>query len=68
MIWAVAMAHLLMADGRCPDKTWANAAKALREGTQQALAAIEQKDAEGAQAGFKAATASCAACHKAHKK
>ena len=32
------------------------------------LAKIEAKDAAGAQEAFKGATASCAACHKAHKK
>lgn len=62
------MSHLLMADGRCPDKVWADAAKALRAGTEEALAAIDKKDAEATQAAFKAATASCGACHKAHKK
>ena len=46
----------------------AGAAKTLREGTAAVLAKIEAKDAAGAQEAFKGATASCAACHKAHKK
>ena len=57
-----------MEDGRCPDGDWANAAKALREGTAAVLAKIEAKDAAGASEAFKGATASCGACHKAHKK
>ncbi|MBI1312640.1 hypothetical protein GC176_15210 [bacterium] len=62
------MGHVLMADGRCPDKAWADAAKALREGSDAVLAAIEAKDADAANAAFTTATGSCAACHKAHKK
>jgi hypothetical protein len=60
--------YTLMDDGRCPDGDWANAAKALREGTAAVIAKIEAKDAAGAQEAFKGVTASCAACHKAHKK
>jgi hypothetical protein len=60
--------YILMDDGRCPDADWAGAAKTLREGTDALLAKIEAKDAAGAQEAFKSATASCAACHKAHKK
>lgn len=60
--------YLLMDDDRCPDGDWAGAAKTLREGTAAVLAKIEAKDAAGAQEAFKGATASCAACHKAHKK
>ena len=58
----------MMDDGRCPDSTWANASKALREGSAAVLAKIEAKDAAGAQEAFKAVTGSCATCHKAHKK
>ena len=60
--------YTMMDDGRCPDGDWANAAKALREGSAAVLAKIEAKDAAGAQEAFKGVTASCAACHKAHKK
>jgi predicted aminopeptidase len=60
--------YLLMDDGRCPDGTWADAAKALREGSAAVLAKIEAKDAAGAKAEFEAMTKSCGACHKAHKK
>jgi len=58
----------MMDDGRCPDADWANAAKALREGSAATLAKIEAKDAAGAQEAFKAVTGSCSACHKVHKK
>lgn len=60
--------YLLMDDGRCPDGEWAGAARTLREGTEAVLAKLEAKDAAGAQEAFKGVTASCAACHKAHKK
>lgn len=60
--------HVLMADGRCPDGAWADAAKTLDEGTVAVLDKIAKKDAAGAQEAFKAVTNSCAACHKAHKK
>ncbi|MEQ1826420.1 MAG: hypothetical protein ABL921_10765 [Pirellula sp.] len=60
--------YLLMDDGRCPDEVWANAAKAMREGTAAALEKIEAKDHAGVQEAMKAASASCGACHKAHKK
>lgn len=60
--------YLLMDDGRCPDAEWANAAKALRAGTEAVLAKIEAKDAAGLATEFKAVTQACAACHKAHKK
>lgn len=60
--------YLLMDDGRCPDAEWANAAKALRAGSESVLAKIEAKDAAGVAAEFKTMTQACAACHKAHKK
>lgn len=59
---------LLMDDGRCPDKDWADAAKTLRECSGVVLEKVEAKDPEGAQAAFTALTKACAACHKAHKK
>lgn len=61
------MSYLLLDDGRCPDGDWAKACKTLQECSATALAAIEKKDAAAASAAFKAATGSCAACHKAHK-
>lgn len=60
--------HILMDDGRCPDATWADAAKALREGSAAVLAKIAEKDAAGAKTEFDNMTKSCGACHKAHKK
>lgn len=60
--------HILMADGRCPDKIWADATKSLGEGTIAVLEKIEAKDAAGAQEAFKTVSGACAACHKEHKK
>ena len=60
--------YVLMDDGRCPDATWADADKALREGSATLVAKLEAKDAAGAQEAFKAMTQACATCHKAHKK
>ena len=62
------MGHTLMADGRCPDGTWAKAAKTLRQSSAAVLAAAEKKDVEAARAAFKGVTASCKSCHDAHKK
>ncbi len=62
------ISYNLMEDGRCPDSTWANAVKTLQTGSAAVLAKIEAKDAAGVAAEFKTMTASCAACHKAHKK
>ncbi|HWB11171.1 MAG TPA: hypothetical protein VFE62_18380 [Gemmataceae bacterium] len=62
------MSYLLMDDGRCPDGEWANAAKALRAGSEATLKALEDKDVNAAQAAFKQVTGACAACHKVHKK
>jgi len=60
--------YVLMDDGRCPDADWANAAKALRDGSAEVLAKIDAKDTAGAEQAFKTMTQACAACHKAHKK
>lgn len=60
--------YLLMDDGRCPDGAWADAAKALREGSVAVIAKIEAKDAEGAKTEFQTLTKACGACHTAHKK
>lgn len=60
--------HVLMADGRCPDATWADATKELREGSEAVLKALDAKDAAGAQKEFQRVAASCKACHTAHKK
>ena len=58
----------LMADGRCPDKVWADAVKTqLAVGSEAVAKAAEAKDVEAARAAFKTLTASCKACHKEHK-
>lgn len=60
--------HLLMADGRCPDGTWAGASKTLQKESADVLEACKKQDLKAASAAFKKMTQSCAACHKAHKK
>lgn len=62
------LGYVLMDDGRCPDKTWAEAAKTLKDESAKVLAAAKAKNLDEAQASFKAMTGACAACHKAHKK
>ncbi len=59
--------HILMADGRCPDKAWADASKTLQVCSDVLVKKIEAKDAEGAQGAFGAMTKSCGACHSVHK-
>ena len=59
--------YVLMADGRCPDGDWADAAAALGEGSAHLLAHIEDHDYEGSKAAFGEMTKSCGACHEAHK-
>lgn len=60
--------YILMADGRCPDGVWAEAAsKTLREGSAAVLKGVEAKDAKATQEAFGAMTKSCGGCHKAHK-
>lgn len=61
------MSYVLMSDGRCPDGTWASAAKELRAGSAALLEAAEQKNVDAARTAFKQVTASCGACHTAHK-
>jgi cytochrome c556 len=61
-------AHIMMADGRCPDAVWAGACKTLQDASQEALEKIKARDAAGAQGAFAAVTKSCGACHTAHKK
>lgn len=62
------MSYALVQDGRCPDGTWAGAAKALGENSAAILAAAQAKDAEGVRKAFQAVMASCKSCHEAHRK
>lgn len=62
------ISYNLMDDGRCPDGVWAEAVKTLQTGSAAVLAKAEAKDAAGLTAEMKNLTASCGACHKAHKK
>lgn len=50
------MSHVLMQDGRCPDKTWADAAKTLGNCSADVMDKIAAKDSEGASAAFKDST------------
>ncbi len=59
--------HMLMADDRCPDDTWKDAAMILRKATDAALASIEQKDSKGALKAVENITLSCKKCHEAFK-
>ena len=60
--------HVLMADGRCPDKVWADAATQLRDGSDAVLAALNAKNATGAQSAFNdTLVKACASCHAVHK-
>jgi cytochrome c556 len=61
------MSYLLMEDGRCPDATWAGAAKSLREGSAAVLKAVEKKDLDATKGAFKTVTQACATCHSAHR-
>lgn len=62
------MGHSLMADGRCPDKTWKESCDTLKKCSEVVLKAVEAKDAAKASSAFKQLTTACASCHKAHKK
>lgn len=61
--------HVLMDGGRCPDKVWENATKALRENGAAIVASAKAKDLDAVKASFKKLTTNgCGACHKMHKK
>lgn len=60
--------HMLMADGRCPDKVWADASKALQDGAAAVLTKVEAKDLKGASEALTVVNGSCKSCHVAHKK
>ena len=62
------ISYVILDDGRCPDKVWADAAKELRSGSDNLLKATNNKELEEARTAFKGVTGSCASCHKAHKK
>lgn len=59
--------HLLMADDRCPDKSWEDASMILRAATNDALAAIDKKDVGGAHKAFENISRSCRTCHDEFK-
>ncbi len=59
---------ILVQNGRCPDRTWAQAAARLRRCSAVVYEKLKDKDLQGAQSAFKAMTQACANCHKAHRK
>jgi cytochrome c556 len=60
--------YLLMDDGRCPDKVWADAAsKTFRDGSAALIKAIEGKDVARAKTAFGDMTKSCKGCHETHR-
>ena len=60
--------YTLMDDGRCPDAVWADATtKQLRQGSADALKAIEAKNYDATKAAFATVMQSCKACHEKHK-
>lgn len=59
---------LLMENQRCPDDVWKTAATDLRTHSAKVAEAGGKKSLDEARNGFKAVTASCAACHQVHKK
>ena len=61
-------AHVMMADGRCPDQVWADACKTLQEKSRLALEKIEARDAPTAREALNAMMVSCKGCHTAHKR
>ena len=63
------VSYVLMADGRCPDGVWAQAAtKALRDGSASVIAACKSTDLDAAKKAFGAMTKACKSCHDKHKK
>jgi cytochrome c556 len=62
------MSYVLVQDGRCPDATWAQAAKALGESSASLLTSVGNKDVEGIKQAFQRVAASCKTCHEAHRK
>ena len=63
------ISYILMADGRCPDGTWAKAANGtLRECSSAILKAVNSKNLQEAKKAFSAMTKACSACHDVHRK
>ena len=60
-------AHVMMADGRCPDKIWADAVKILDGASVKVLDRIKAQDAAGALTAFAGIQESCKHCHAEHK-
>lgn len=59
---------ILMDDGRCPDKVWADAAtKTLRQGSADLVRALEAKNLADAREAFGSMSGACKDCHDKHK-
>lgn len=61
------LSFALVQDGRCPDGTWAGAAKSLGEGSAAVITAADNNDLDATKSAFKTVTDSCRACHDAHR-
>lgn len=60
-------AHLMMADGRCPDEIWKNGCEILEASTLELLKNIEAKNSQAAATGAEKIVQSCKVCHAEHK-
>jgi cytochrome c556 len=61
------MSFVLMDDGRCPDKDWADAATTLRDCSAKITDAAKAKNTDDVRAAFKGVLGSCSACHTVYK-
>lgn len=60
--------HVLMADGRCPDKVWADAAKQLQDGGAALATAAAAKNVDEARTALNnSVLVSCKGCHSVHR-
>lgn len=60
--------HVLMADGRCPDKVWADAAKQLQDGGAAIATAAASKNVDEARNALNnSVLAACKGCHSVHR-
>lgn len=59
---------VLMADGRCPDKVWADASKQLQDGGAALASAADAKNVDDARNALNnSVLASCKGCHSVHR-
>jgi hypothetical protein len=61
------MSYVIMDDGRCPDKDWADAASTLRDCSAKIVEAGKAKNTDDLRTAFKGVLGSCTSCHKVYK-